>query len=403
MEMGIVRSVFWRRITKGDFFNIERALDAGPSGGGGQLYIDIPLGGGVSLEEFGEFFSGAPLALDDSRWHPFQLQVYSASHPLVVAPLTLTPRRGQNRRYRIANQNRQATGGQRHPAWSEDRGFPKAPDDVRSPSDPRMPDLSYLKVFVARTDSGIFLAGFTDSSSIPQAWPRRAGLEVLFDPNDGARADGVFHIPADIRFSAEQLAEGSASPSGATRTATGDTLGQSRVIRRTEVSSLRRRVGTASAPRPLDPRADLDEAVTIQAPRASEAEDWVECRLKELNSSRELWRIGNTSLETIPLEDGYLPGADLIVLDPRSESPDRFVEVKSASGSLPASIRLTATELQRAKLCASDGVPYDIWVVVFDNTGVTGSVIAGFEREAVMLTIDDLAGLEIRIATKSAV
>ena len=54
----IVESVFWRRVTRGDFFNIERAAGAGPQSGGGQLYIDLPLGGSVTLQDFGNFFFG---------------------------------------------------------------------------------------------------------------------------------------------------------------------------------------------------------------------------------------------------------------------------------------------------------------------------------------------------------
>ena len=191
----VVRSVFWRSMTKGDFFNIERAREVGPSGGGGQLYIDIPLGGGVSPEEFGNFVNGVPLHPDDSSWAPYDIQAYSASLPLVVAPLTVTPRGGQNRRYRIANQNRQASGEQRHPAWSADRGFPKAPDDVSSLSDPRMPDLSFLKIFIARTESGLFLAGFTEKESMPGGWPRGIGLEVLLSPTRAQELTASFRLP----------------------------------------------------------------------------------------------------------------------------------------------------------------------------------------------------------------
>ena len=192
---GSVRSVFWRRVTPGDFFNNERTREAGPAGGGGQSYIDIPLGGSISLHEFGNFVRGQPLDDDDSTWPHIEIQAFSASTPTIAAaPLVLTPRRGKNRRYRIANQNRQAPGGSRHPAWSSDRGFPKAPDDVSSPTDPRMPDLSYLKVFLARTDAGEFLAGYSNSATMPPtSWPRGIGLETLFEPNASVR--GRRHYP----------------------------------------------------------------------------------------------------------------------------------------------------------------------------------------------------------------
>ena len=203
-----------RKVTPGDFFNIERSGEAGPTGGGGQLYIDIPLGGSISLNDFGNFVMGQPLNDDDSTWPRIEIQAISASTPIVAAPLVLTPRGGNNRRFRIANQNRQATGGSRHPAWSPDRGFPKAPDDVLSSNDPRMPDLSQLKVFLARTDLGEFLAGYSNSATMPTNWPPGIGLETLFEPNASVKADGIIQIPSDIHFGAARLSGLISSPFG---------------------------------------------------------------------------------------------------------------------------------------------------------------------------------------------
>ena len=84
--VGAVRSILWRRVTAGDFFNIERAAGAGPSGGGGQRYIDIPLGGSLSLEDFGNFIHGVSLEVDDSTWGDFEIQAFSVSDPTLVAP-----------------------------------------------------------------------------------------------------------------------------------------------------------------------------------------------------------------------------------------------------------------------------------------------------------------------------
>ena len=396
---GFVRSIFWRKVTPGDFFNIERTAEAGPAGGGGQLYLDIPLGGSVSLQEFGNFVNDRPLDHDDSTWPRFERQAYSVSSPVVVAPLVLTPRRGKNRRYRIANQNRQAGGGHRHPAWSSGRGFPKAPDDVASLTDPRMPDLSYLKVFIARTDRGEFHVGYINSAIFPIDWPSDVGLEVLFKPNSQVRADGIVHIPPEFQLTPEHLATGKESLGGPESTEE-VSYSQATIVRRSTVSHRRRGneagIGRESGGRHSAP----SETVTIQAPRALEAEDWVETRLLETNDSYRVRRIGHTSLERIPLEDGFLPGADLIINTEDGQHPERFIEVKSAEGTLPTSIRLTASELERAKQCGNDKLPYDIWIVLFGETSVTATIISNFEKNATNLTIEDFVSFELQISTQ---
>ena len=265
---GIVRSIFWRKVTPGDFFNIERSASAGPAGGGGQLYIDIPLGSGVSLQDFGNFVSEAPLDSDDSNWGTIEIQVYSVSVPVVTAPLTLTPRRGGNRRYRIANQNRQAAGGHRHPAWSASRGFPRAPDDVSSSADSRMPDLSFLKVFIARTDFGEFFAGFTNSDTMPTSWPQGTGLEILFERNAQVGADGIIQIAADFQLDAVSLSGLVAPLSEEANATTERSLQQAVIVRRSVATPQSRHRNTGAMIQPAAPRPDLDETISIQAPHA---------------------------------------------------------------------------------------------------------------------------------------
>ncbi len=396
---GLVTSIFWRRVTLGDFFNIERAPTAGPSGGGGQLYIDIPLGGAVSIQAFGSFLSGQPLDEDDSRWSPIDLRVFTASTPIAVAPLTLTPRRGKNRRYRIANQNRQAAGAERHPAWTAVRGFPEAPDDVSSRNDPRMPDLSHLKVFIALSDLGDYYAGYTNAKSMPSDLPRNIGLEVLFSANGKVDADGMIDLPPENRFTTDLLAALVAPPVEQPIELTDNPGLIARVVRRSNFAPRIRDQERESSSASTERRSDPSEAISITAPRAAEAEDWVESRLKSIYRDSYIQRIGHTSLERTVLEDGHLPGADLIVHDSESKSPERFVEVKSASGATPISIRLTASELKRAKVCAIEGLPFDIWIVAFGNTSPVASIISNFEQEAAILTIEDLLAVDIQISS----
>ena len=394
---GVITSVFWRRVTPGDFFNIERGASAGPASGGGQLYIDIPLGSGISLQDFGNFVSDALLASDDSSWNTIEIQAYSVSAPVVTAPLTLTPRRGGNRRYRIANQNRQAIEGQRHPAWSASRGFPLAPDDVSSSTDSRMPDLSFLKIFIARTDLGEFLAGYTNADTMPTSWPQGSGLEILFERNAQVGADGIVQIATDFQLNAASLSGLVTLLSGQSNATTEGSQQRARVVRRSVATPQSRRSGAGAMIQPAAPRSDLAETISIQAPHAFEAENWVENRLRQVHGDHWVRRIGHTNLEVVPLDDGYLPGADLIIFDPETQCPVRFVEVKSASGSFPTSVRLTASELQRAKKCARADLPFDIWVVVFEESSVEASVITNFEQDAVNLTIDDLVSLDVQI------
>lgn len=394
--IGLVRSVFWRKITPGDFFNIERTHQAGPAGGGGQLYIDVPLGGSISLHEFGNFLHDQTLDNDDSTWPNIEVQAFSASTPIVAAPLVFTPRRGGNRRYRIANQNRQAPGGRRHPAWSVARGFPEAPDDVRSSTDPRMPDLSYLKVFIARTDIGEFLAGYSNSATILPGWPRGIGFETLFEPNASVEADGIIQIAPDIQLSPARLSGVITAPFGDASRIAEELHKQARIVRRSATPPQPVGGNRTAEREHVTPRLDMDEAVRTQAPRASEAEDWVENRARQIYPGRCIRRIGHTPLELEALEDGYLPGADIIVLDAQGQHLERFIEVKSAVGTLPSSIRLTASELRRAKRCAEDGLPYDIWLIVFEDSP-SATVISNFDRNSVQLTIDDLVSLDIQV------
>jgi hypothetical protein len=84
----------------------------------------------------------------------------------VAYPIDLKIKTGD--RLRIANQNRQASPNRRHPAWSHARGFPVAPDDVRTTDEAK----AYLppggiRVFIGKLDDGSYLAGFTEGDTPP--------------------------------------------------------------------------------------------------------------------------------------------------------------------------------------------------------------------------------------------
>lgn len=80
--------------------------------------------------------------------------------PDVTGPIEFQRKAGS--RMRIARQNRRSPHSQRHPAWTAARGFPLAPDDIGSMEDarPYFPD-GGLRIYIAKTLDGDFLAGFT--------------------------------------------------------------------------------------------------------------------------------------------------------------------------------------------------------------------------------------------------
>ena len=394
----IIESILWRKITPGDFFNIERGEGVGPSGGGGQTYIDIPLGGNLTVQEFGRFVFGSPLSEDDQHWEQYEIEVATISAPSLRAPLIITPRRGQNRRYRIANQNRQATSNQRHPAWTAERGFPTAPDDVTGRDDPRLPDISYLKIFLARTLSGEYLGGYANARMMRAYGPKDFGLGVLFIPNAVAKADGILQMGAESQLTVRDLSLLLARPSDPRFAGTTDFPIAARVVRRSlTVKQPQRSKSPPPGTSPTVPRAP-GEFTTVNAPRSIDAEDWVEKRLRELHPLEIVIRVGHTALEHRPFDDGDLPGADIVLRDCETSQPIRFVEVKSAIGSIPRSIRLTAAELARAKKCHSIGIPYDIWVVAFGDSLHTHVALNNFQIDACDLNIDDLVTVEFQIA-----
>jgi hypothetical protein len=188
--MVMVEQLFWRAVTAADFFAIERGPGARPQGGHGQTYISISFRG-LTHAELGTFLGVSPAALigttRPAKMLPAVAVVYD---PTLTADLSFRARYRppqSDDRYYIATQNRQTQ--RRHPAWTNSYGFPRAPDDVVSSHDPRMPDLTYLKIYVAKLDDGSYAAGYFNS---PTASARLAGvptLHVLFEPyNEGISA-----------------------------------------------------------------------------------------------------------------------------------------------------------------------------------------------------------------------
>lgn len=187
MELERVDSIWYRQLNPGDFFTIERSDAARPAGGGGQAYIDIP---GSLRDPLFQFLHQALPPTDTGPW-PTELSIeaHVVGEPERHAPITFAHRGGQEgNRYRIANQRRQGNNPGRHPAWTSERGFPSAPDQVATTEEAAASlPAGGVRLYVVRTTDGKYYAGFTQGSSLPDSWPPGNNLERLFDDAPGGR------------------------------------------------------------------------------------------------------------------------------------------------------------------------------------------------------------------------
>lgn len=148
-----VEYIWWRNVRLGEFYNIERFYNIG--GGGGSLYIEIP----GSMVPDTLLFLGSPHKQGES-FPPIEITAKVIGDPKVSGILTFQTKSGG--RMRISRQNRQMPSSERHPAWTEKYGFPKAPDDIkdRQDAEPYYPK-GGLRIYLVRTVEGEFYAGYT--------------------------------------------------------------------------------------------------------------------------------------------------------------------------------------------------------------------------------------------------
>ena len=145
--------IWWRNVQPGEFYNIERIHRI--AGGGGSLYIEIPSSMVPATLDFldatGANVDALPVITIEAR---------VAGRPSESGPIEFHRKKGG--RMRIARQNRQQPNSQRHPAWTAARGFPSAPDDIRSKEEalPYFPN-GGLRIYIAKTVDGDYYAGFT--------------------------------------------------------------------------------------------------------------------------------------------------------------------------------------------------------------------------------------------------
>jgi hypothetical protein len=177
-----VEYIFARQLTNGDFYSIERApsLD---EGGGSQTYIDIPLGR-LTADQLVRFLGNSNGVQEGDAWPTLSINAFVLGDTAVSASLHFSPRGSQNQRYKINNQARRRSSSQRHPAWSGTYGFPEVSDELsgilEGASDPRLPDVSGIKILIIKTYQGNYYASYIQSNVLPSTWPQDIGLERLF-------------------------------------------------------------------------------------------------------------------------------------------------------------------------------------------------------------------------------
>jgi hypothetical protein len=159
--------IWWRNVQPGEFYNIERVAQI--DGGGGALYIEVP---GSMVPATLDFLDATGANVESLPVITIQAGV--VGQPGLSGPIEFHRKEGG--RMRIARQNRQQRGSQRHPAWTAPRGFPTAPNNVGSTDEA----LAYfpaggLRIYIAKTVEGDYYAGFTEGAP-------PAGM----DPNDPA-------------------------------------------------------------------------------------------------------------------------------------------------------------------------------------------------------------------------
>lgn len=150
-----INRIWWRNVQPGEFYNIERYHQIPGGGGGGSLYIEIPSSLVPATLDFLDI-----TATDVDPLHVITIQASAIGQPGILSPIEFHPKTGN--RMRIARQNRQQPNSQRHPAWTSENGFPRAPDGIGN----RDEALSYfpeggLRIYIAKTVEGDYYAGFT--------------------------------------------------------------------------------------------------------------------------------------------------------------------------------------------------------------------------------------------------
>lgn len=162
--------IWWHEIGAEDFYTMEKSV----RGSRGRTPLEIR-----HVPELHEFFGISRTAGD---WQDIRIVARTIGDPEVSAPIVFKAHR-RHGVYEMAAQNRNDERHERHPAWMPKYGWP----DLRIPTsidDAKqvLSEIGGLHVYVARTDSGQYYAGFTTGSTLPEGWPQ--SCDPLFEGSE---------------------------------------------------------------------------------------------------------------------------------------------------------------------------------------------------------------------------
>jgi dynein-related subfamily AAA family protein len=164
-----VDRIFWRKLTGGDYFNVEKIL---PQGARGQLHIDL------SPAEPVQDFLGIQPVQGQAETHTLP-DVGVVGDPTSTAPVQFNKR--PNGRWGFPQQNWRDPDSLRHPAWDPQYGWPRDPHHPPTNThdgEAVLNGVDGVHVYVVRTVDDQYFAGMTTGNTLPAGWPDV--LEPLF-------------------------------------------------------------------------------------------------------------------------------------------------------------------------------------------------------------------------------
>ena len=177
--MTTVSELIFRQITPADFFNINKQVDSGATGGG-QSYIDVPVQN-VDLPTWYAFFNGIKPEnkTNGPRW---TFEINSLGN-LGSQKVSIGQRREAT--VSIRSQKLFSRSSNRIFAWHPDySGFPRAPINISTAEDYRIKELTNgLRIFILKTEKDVYWAGWLETAEIQQISAIDQRFEtMLFNP-----------------------------------------------------------------------------------------------------------------------------------------------------------------------------------------------------------------------------
>ncbi len=164
----LVNSLVFRRMTYADFRHINK-IGGEEAGGGGQSYIDFPISD-ISVADWFEFLGKNTGTRTNGPFWNFDIKSIATNNNQEI---TIYQRRPAS--VSIASQKIHSSRSNRVMSWHPDNGFPTEYD----------PNLNNLIIFIIKTISGEFWAGWFLQQEPPRGWFMTDTLRKLFRQDAG--------------------------------------------------------------------------------------------------------------------------------------------------------------------------------------------------------------------------